>query len=164
MAEQSRLRIHGDGEVEVELVTAYLADLEHAYDSILLFESIIEGVRRTSRDFPFPRYQFALTVGWPVARRRGLGHIRDWPPGPEEIASFVPASEQLILSAVQLTQPFEVLRRYLNDRHERRKYGEYREAAEARRLELEAPIYHEYQQVACLGHGLLTFLFHDLDL
>jgi hypothetical protein len=40
-----------------------------------------------------------------VARRRGLGHIRDWPPSPDEVASFVPPSEQLVLSAVQLSSP-----------------------------------------------------------
>ena len=33
--------------------------------------------------------------------------------------------------------PLEVLRQYLNDRHERRKDREYREPAEARKLELE---------------------------
>lgn len=33
--------------------------------------------------------------------------------------------------------PLDVLRKYLNDRHERRKDHEYRESAERRRLELE---------------------------
>jgi hypothetical protein len=134
----------------VELVAAYLANLKHAYDSILLFQSIIDGAQRSARDFPFPfpRYPFALAVGWPVARRRGLAHIRDWPPSPDEVASFVPPSEQLVLSAVQLSSPgswdflgtlnpLEVLRQYLNDRHQRRRDREYRESAEARRLELE---------------------------
>jgi hypothetical protein len=133
----------------VELVAAYLTDLKHAYDSVLLFESII-GIQRTARDFPFPfpRYPFALAIGWPVARRRGVAQIRDWPPSPDEVASFVAPSEQLVLSAVQLSSPgswdflgtlnpLEVLRQYLNDRHERRKDREYRETAEQRRLALE---------------------------
>jgi hypothetical protein len=33
--------------------------------------------------------------------------------------------------------PLEVLRKYLSDRHERRKDGEYRETAERRKLDLE---------------------------
>jgi hypothetical protein len=148
MPQQGRLRIHGEGEVEVELVGAYLADLKLAYDSILLFEAIIDGLERASRDFPFQRYPFSLYSDWPLIRRRGFGHVRDWPPRPEEVASFVPASEQLILSAVQLSSPgfweflgtlnpLEVIRKYVNDRHERRKDKEYRESAEKRRLVLE---------------------------
>jgi hypothetical protein len=151
MPEQGRLRIHGHGEVEVELVISYLADLKHAYNSIILFESIIDGLERTARDIHFSRYPFGLYMDWPVARRRGIGHIREWPPRPEEVASFVPASEQLALSAVQLSSPgfweflgtlnpLEVLRKAINDRHERRKDIEYRESAEKRRLELENQI------------------------
>jgi hypothetical protein len=150
MPEHGRLRIHGKGEVEVELVAAYLADLKRAYDSILLFESIIDGLQRAGRDLRFriALYPIGLAVGWPVARRRGLTYIRDWPPSPDEVASFVPPSEQLVLSGVRLSSPgawdflgklnpLEVLRQYLKDRHERRKDNEYRESAEARRLELE---------------------------
>jgi hypothetical protein len=61
---------------------------------------------------------------------------------------MVPLSEQLILLSVRLESPgfwefagslnpLEVVRRYLNDRHERRKDREYRESAEQRRLSLE---------------------------
>lgn len=151
MPEQGHLRIHGHGEVEVELVISYLSDLKHAYNSIILFESIIDGLDRAARDFPFPRYPFGLYLDWPVARRRGVGHIREWPPRPEEVASFVPASEQLVLSSVRLSSPgswdflgalnpLEVLRKAINDRHERRKDEEYRESTEKRRLELENQI------------------------
>ena len=148
MPEQARLRVYGQGEVEVELVTAYLTDLKHAYDSVLLFETTFDGMVRAARDYPFPRYAFGLEFGWPPASRRGIRRARDWPPSAEEIASLVPRKEQLILSAVRLTSPgfweflgtlnpLEVLRKYLNDRHERRKDHEYRESAEQRRLTLE---------------------------
>ena len=148
MPEQGRLRVHGEGQVEVELVSAYLNDLRRAYSSIILFELIISGLDRATRDFPFPRYPFGLYLDWPVGRRRGFGHVRDWPPSPDEIASFVPSSEQLVLSAVRLSSPsfweflgtlnpLEVVRKYLNDRHERRKDREYRDTAEQRRLTLE---------------------------
>jgi hypothetical protein len=65
-----------------------------------------------------------------------------------QIASLVPISEQLVLARVRLQSPgfwdfigvgksLEVIRRYINDRHERRKDRKYREGAEARKLELE---------------------------
>jgi hypothetical protein len=147
MPEQGRLRVHGQGDVEVELAAAFLGDLKHAYDSVLLFDATIDGMRRAARDFPFPRYPFAFDFGWPPGRR-GVRRTRDWPPTVEEVASFVPRTEQLVLYAVSLASPgfceflgtlnpLEVLPKYLSDRHERRKDREYRESAERRRLELE---------------------------
>jgi hypothetical protein len=73
---------------------------------------------------------------------------RYWPPTAKEIAAFVPRSEKLILSGVSLNSPgswdflgalnpFEVLRKYLSDRHERRKDRDYRESAEERKLILD---------------------------
>jgi hypothetical protein len=147
MPEQARLRVYGQGDVEVELVAAYLTELKHAYDSVLLFEATIDGMRRAALDFPFPRYPFGFDFGWPMPRR-AVRRSRDWPPTAEEVASFVPRAEQLIIAAVSLTSPgfweflgtlnpLDVLRKYLSDRHERRKDHEYRESAERRRLELE---------------------------
>ena len=148
MPEQARLRVHGQGGVEVELVAAYLNDLKHAYDLILVFETAIDDTRRAAREFPFPLYPFAFELGSLRGPRRAARRIRDWPPTTEDIASFIPRSEQLTLSAVSLASPgfweflgtlnaFEVLRKYLNDRHERRKDRDYRESAEQRRLALE---------------------------
>ena len=53
MPESGRLRVFGEGDVEVELVTMYLSYIRHAYDSILVFESTIDGMRRAAREFPF---------------------------------------------------------------------------------------------------------------
>ncbi|WP_156782160.1 hypothetical protein [Acidihalobacter aeolianus] len=144
---QGRIRIHGHGEVEVALVEEYLADLKHAYESLLVFESVMDGFKRVSREFPFPVYP-GLMYGWPLGPRRAVRYVRDWPPTADEVSSLVPHSEQLILSAVRLSSPgfweflgkinpLEVIRQYLNDRHERRKDREYRESAEERRLRLE---------------------------
>jgi hypothetical protein len=148
MPKQGRLRIHGHGGVEVELVAAYLSDLRHAYDSLLFFEAITDGMRRSARDFPFPMFPFGADFRFPSASRRAVLRSGIWPPTAEEIASFVPRKEQLTLSAVSLhspgywdflgaLNPLEVLRKYVNDRHERRKDHEYRESAEQRRLTLE---------------------------
>jgi hypothetical protein len=105
MPEQGRLRVHGHGGVEVELVTAFLTDLRHAYDSVLLFEATITGMRAAARDFPFPLHFIGTDFGWPVASRRTGPRARYWPPTAEEVASFVPRSEQLVLSAVSLNSP-----------------------------------------------------------
>ena len=145
---QGRIRIHGYGEVEVALIEEYLADVKHAYDSLLVFESVMDGFKRVSRDFPFPLYPAGLMYGWPLGPRRAVRYVRDWPPTADEVSSLVPHSEQLVLSAAQLSSPgfweflgklnpLEVMRQYLNDRHERRKDREYRESAEERRLRLE---------------------------
>src|SRR5438552_14410425 len=103
MPDRARLRVYGQGDVEVELIAAYLTDLKHAYDSVLLFEAIIDGMRRTARDFGFRR-PFGLDFGGP-APRRAVRRTRDWPPTVEQVASLVPRAEQLILSAVSLTSP-----------------------------------------------------------
>jgi hypothetical protein len=145
---QGKIRIHGYGEIEVKLVEEYLADLRHAYDSLLVFESVMDGFERVSREFPFPFYPIGLMYGWPLGSRRAVRYVRDWPPTVDEVSSLVPHSEQLVLSAVKLSSPgfweflgklnpLEVMRQYLNDRHERRKDREYRESAEERRLRLE---------------------------
>jgi hypothetical protein len=148
MSKQARLRVHGQGGVEVELTAAYLTDLKHAYDSILYFEASIDGMRRFARDFPFPLYLLGSDFRRPSSSRRaGLG-THNWRPTVREVASFVPHAEQLIFASVGINSPgswdfigalnpLEVLRKYLNDRHERRKDHEYRESAEQRRLILE---------------------------
>jgi hypothetical protein len=148
MPRQGLLRIHGHGDVEVERVTSYLSDLRFAYDAILIFETTIEGLLRDFREFPEPWYQARFFGGRQFIPRRGMQQVRSWPPSSEEIAPLVPVSEQLLLSSVKLASPgfweflgklnpLEVVRQYLNDRHERRKDKEYRESAEKRRLLLE---------------------------
>jgi hypothetical protein len=125
MPDLVHLRVHGYGQFEVKLVAAYLTDLRRAYYSIIAFEQIVG-------ELPF---------AWSVL-------LRDKFPSEQQIALLIPKSERLILSGVLLESPgfweflgsltpFEVLRKYLNDRHERRKDREYREPAERERLRLE---------------------------
>jgi hypothetical protein len=109
-----------------------------------VFERMIESMQAAAQRFDpfFPRAPFAskLTWAWPP--------YLSWPPTPQAIASLVPASEQLVLAAVELSSPgaweflgslnpLEVIRKSVNDAHERRKDREYRESAERRRLDLE---------------------------
>ena len=96
MPEQARLRVHGYGKVEVELVTACLAHLQAAYKSILVFTSEIERLRRASREFPFPPYPF-----WAPRFARYVWDA----PTPKRLTSLVPRSQHLVLNAVQLNSP-----------------------------------------------------------
>jgi len=141
-AQEGQIRIHGHGEFDVELVIGYLSDLRQAYNSILVFEATMDRLR-AYRESGYPFYPGSLFPFPPSAIRR----MRAWPPTAAAIASAVPVFEQLVLAHVRLQSPgywdfigqlnpFEVLRRYLNDRHERRKDHEYRESAEARKLKL----------------------------
>jgi len=137
MSDRGRLRVYGHGNVEVEVAAAYLSDLKRAYDFIYLFEAATD--------------RLASPVGQQVGppfRWRERGFAVDWPPTPEQAASVVPLSEQLILANVTIhspgfwdflgaLNPLEVLHRYLADRHERRKDAKYRKRADQRRLELE---------------------------
>ena len=148
MPQKGCIRIYGQGEIEVERVIQYLADLKQAYGAILMFENAIDNIRRADRDFPYRGYPFAFLMGWPLAPRRSVQTARLWLPGPEEIAAFISVSDELLLSATRLASPgfwefvgklnpLEVIRQYLNDRHEWRKDREYRETSERRRLALE---------------------------
>ena len=149
MLQNAHLRIFGQGEVEVDMVVAYLADLVYAYNSVIVFESVVEGAQRASKDYPFPLHPITLPPVWRhLGLRRVMGYSRDWTVSPKELALLIPRSEELILAGVQLgspgfweflgkLNPLEVIRQYLNDRHEQRKDREYRETAEKRRLRLE---------------------------
>jgi hypothetical protein len=144
MFDRGSVRIHGNGEVEVELVATYLADLTYAYNSILVFETAFDSLRRLYPESG-PLLFSSILFGRP---RRGSRFFGSWQLTRDEITSLVPISERLVLAGVELhspgawdfigkLNPLEVLRQYLNDRHERRKDRAYRESAEARRLKLE---------------------------
>jgi len=71
-----------------------------------------------------------------------------WGLGAPQLSPSAIAADRLIVHRVVLRSPgfweflgtlnpLEVIRKYLNDRHERRKDREYREGAERRRLEIE---------------------------
>jgi hypothetical protein len=76
--QQGKILVHGQGEVEVELISAYLVGLKHAYDSVLVFESVIDGLKRASREFPW--HPLGMHYGWPLGPRRAVRYVRDWPP------------------------------------------------------------------------------------
>lgn len=131
------LRLNGNGEVFVEDVYKYLNALEYAYNCAYVLDSITQQAEELARQYETP----------PIPLRNLLwGNW--WPPNAEKVAGLVPDRDRLKLRGVELNSPgfwdfmgklnpLEVLRQYLNDRHEQRKDREYREPAEARKLELE---------------------------
>lgn len=152
--QSGRLRVHGQGEIRLSEVRAFLGDIERAYGSLYAFEVVVDGWQRAAReleDLPWPMARITVPLLFWGAVPRVHGRARylvSWPPLPEEVATVVPPRDRLVLAAVQLhspgawdflgkLNPLEVIRQYLCDRHERRKDKNYREAAERRRLELE---------------------------
>ena len=141
------LRIHGEGRLEVEALRKYLLDLEFAYNSIYLFGLTVTRAERFARRYP-PDIVWAYELPFGFAGITRGRFSRDWPPSHSVVASTVPMRERLTVHRIQISSPgvweflgnlsaFEVIRQFLNDRHERRKDKEYKETAEARRLQLE---------------------------
>lgn len=141
------LRIQGEVGVRVTDVREYLARLEHAYNSVYAFERAVSAAERLAQRWHRPIVAFD-PFGWPALPTRAGRIFSAWPPSQEAIASVVPARDRLVLKTARFESPgfweflgalnpLEVIRQYLKDRHERRRDRAYREAAEARRLELE---------------------------
>lgn len=118
-AELSRLRLAASGPFSVADGRDFLQALEDSYDSLVAFESIMiemqQRERRGRRYRPDPFY--SQTWGWSL---------------PIDVGSRVRPSDKLILSAVRIespgfwellgnANPLEVIRKYLKDRHERRR-------------------------------------------
>jgi hypothetical protein len=142
------LRIQSQGEVPVEDVTEFLVALGAAYEGIAAFERAIDLFTRrdgpwNTRFGPFP--PFLLLTGIVPAGRRRSSSASQW------LDLSRDAAPPLVLQSVRLESPGEwiflgaanalgVLRKYLNDRHERRRDREYREPAARERLRLENEI------------------------
>lgn len=125
------LRIHGNGDAYVGDVSGFLQALEYSYNSAYVFDSIIEEAEDL--------YRTGNSPGLPI---RNLLWMAWWPPTPEKVAAMLPEADRLRLIGVELhspgfwdflgkLNPLEVLRQYINDRHERQKDREYRSPASA---------------------------------
>jgi hypothetical protein len=128
------LRINGAGGCTVKEMRELLQALDASYQAVARVELsaqaalvATEAIVRYERPF---RY---LPPPWSF---------------PNQVSQGAMAAEPLVVNRVVLESPgfwefvgalnpLEVLRKYLNDRHERRKDREYREGAERRQLEIE---------------------------
>ena len=122
--------------MEVEWIYEYLKDFEICYNSICTFDSIFETKKRL----------YDLTVpGQPMIESDLITpHMLQKHGG----SYTVGISDRLVLKGVFLQSPgfwdflgklnpLEVIRQYLNDRHERKKDTDFRNNAEETRLRLE---------------------------
>jgi hypothetical protein len=137
------LRITSEGGVRLIEIREYLAAIEDAYNGVVVFENLVDGLRREGPFFVRPFFPMWLPL-YVSGRKRRLNLAE----GTQSIASFVRSSERIVLLRVKLESPgvweflgklnpLEVIRQWVADSHERRKDKNYREAAEQERLRLE---------------------------
>ncbi len=146
-----RLRVHAHGEIPVSDVSQLLTAIEYAYNSVYVFETIVNRYLQTRRHFPFQfdyPYWFDLDF---FPRSRRLGRMRratEYDLEPDNIRLSVLPRDQLTVQAVKLLSPgfwdflgrtfsLEAVGKFLADRHERLKDVEYRKRTERERLDLE---------------------------
>jgi hypothetical protein len=109
----AKLRINAEGGVPVSSARELLASMEHAYNGLLILQSMAEP-RGMSNPSWIPAADFSV----------------------EASSGMVLPKDRLVLSAAALSSPgffeflgslnpLEVIRKYLVDRHERRKDREY---------------------------------------
>jgi hypothetical protein len=125
------LRIDGPRLGQVREVVDLLDDLEHAYNSLYVFESLVDRIQEEKKPY-----------GW-GSRAPKFGLVPR-----SRVAGFVLPADKLKLYRIEFRSPgfweflgslspLEVLRKWASDRHERRKDFIYREQYEAERMRLE---------------------------
>lgn len=133
----SVLRINSDRLGEVQEIVNYLQIIEDAYNNIYAFELIVKEAKS--------RHEESEPISWKHVRGtkkiRGLRRIR-------RVLDVVVPEDKLRLRSVVVQSPgfweflgalnpLEVLRKYLSDRHERKKDIDYRNKLEAEKKSLE---------------------------
>lgn len=124
MSQQARLRLKSQGDVPSSDVRQFLQAFEHAYNCLVIFQDAT-----SSRE---------AAMNWVPNAIFDLGTSE----------SMVLPSDQLVVSAVSLSSPgfweflgainpLEIIRKYLQDRHERKKDAAYRNDQERRAKEVE---------------------------
>jgi hypothetical protein len=146
MSKRGALKIHSIGGIQVADVTHVLTTLNNTYNSICVYELLLDAALRYERR-GLPAFYFG-SAAFSFLWESRFGHIRNWPPDPHVLATFIAPRDRLILKSVELhspgfweilgsLNPLETIRKWVGDAHERRKDREYREAAERDRLDLE---------------------------
>ncbi len=136
------LRLHGYTDHTVRQISQFLLATVEAYESIAVFEILLDRFSRY--ESRLRRYDMApffhVTHGF-FLDATSL-------PSASEMRDYLAPQDRLRFQAAQFSSPgfweffgklnpLEVIRLYLNDRHERRKDRDYREGAEQDRMMLE---------------------------
>ncbi len=143
-SEKRVLRVHGVAGRLLSETRDCLEAIEHAYNSLYALETTIDSLVRYLRNledlFSLPRRLLVpLGLGFPFPPILGRPHVPQvsWPPSPSQLASMVLPADRLVFRGAQFESPgfwdiigtlnpFETLRLYLNDRHERRRDKDFR--------------------------------------
>ena len=143
---RSILVVESEGGIRISDVRKFLTEIEDAYNRVLVLLKLLDDLPRLERVPGVPFFHPLMEYG-PLAIVGGKEgkpvHFTK-----SSVASLVGRSESLILSSVRLESPghwsllgasdaLEVIRKYLNDRHERKKDQRYREATDEDRRRLE---------------------------
>jgi hypothetical protein len=145
---RSVLVLESTGGIRLLDVRKFLGQIEDTYNRVLLLLTLLDAMPRLGRSqgsLFFPLAEMTLAARGAIAAR-GEGRLVHFTKS--SVASVVGKSQLLILRSVRLESPgswkllgvsdsFEVLRKYLNDRHERRKDKKYREATDEEKRHLE---------------------------
>ena len=137
MTSDTRLRVNTEKLGDIRDIIRYLQDLEKAYNHLYAFDFIISDAKRRHKKLNESQYSSRGTSK-PV---RTIPSIRK----PEEV---VLPDDRIQLTSIVIKSPgfweflgninpLEVLRKYLCDRHERKKDDSYRNQQEKERGELE---------------------------
>jgi hypothetical protein len=145
--ERSIFVVESEGGIRVSDIRKFLAEIEDAYNRVLLLLTLLDDLPRLERSKGSSPFRPPLSDYGPLAIATGgerkLVHFTK-----SSVASMVGRRQSLILKSVRLESPgswkligvsdsLEVLRKYLNDRNERKKDKQYRDVTdeEKRRLE-----------------------------
>jgi len=153
--EIARLRVNCEQLGTVEEVVSYLSDFEDIYNNLYALELFIseekerfERVREAGRGKWTPIKKMKITDPKILVRldhQLRVNKIHVESPGFWEFAGSL--------------NPLEVIRNYLNDRHERKKDIDYRNLAERKRLDFE-----NREHELALAHNMTEFLKKDLEM
>lgn len=152
--EKGALRVYGESGLLFSETRQCLEAIECAYNSIYALDVALTALNDYLRDLEYywrrirPGVIMPLGLGLIppliIGARRGIQ--ASWPPTAEQLASMVAPGDRLLFGGARFKSPgwwlvvgvapiLEVIRRYLNDRHERRKDKDFRNAAERRKFE-----------------------------
>src|SRR5208283_466157 len=144
---RSVLIVASEGGIRLADVRKFLGEIEDAYNRVLLLLTLLDGLPRMERSPGASPFRAPFVEYSPLAIAAGSEgkpvHFTK-----SSVVSMVGRSQSLILKSVRLESPgswdllgvsssLEVLRKSLQDRDERRKDRQYREATDEEKRHLE---------------------------
>jgi hypothetical protein len=144
------LRISSEGGVRLFEVGELLKAIDNAYNGTLVFEQTLDSLRQRDGTFRQFRQEQPVFGFWPVLLRASK-HGKPVLLTNDSFDSLISRQHRLVLVRVHLKSPgswdiagigaaLEVVRKFLDDRQNRRKDQDYREPLEKERLTLENEI------------------------